>query len=268
MEQPIHRMTSILEVLTIWLLAGVFDAAAGPPLVVDDPDTLDRGHFELFTSFLYDKSGTLRTYAAPTELTIGLAKGWECSINGAYEYNHDESTTPNTVNGVLSLDVGTKFRLLTESPNVPISLAVSGHFRFPTSSNSKFAEQGKPSGSGTLVLARTLGDFALLANVGFGLGGLQNRAEANDTWFFGLAAQRIFAKKYTIFGEVHSTPQVGRFRDAVVNVDGGLLWDLSDRYRISVLLGRGFGPGGADFIVNIGFLLSLGPKPPAARLEK
>ena len=236
--------------------------------MVDDPETLDRGHFELFTSVLYNKSGTLRSYAAPTELTIGLAKGWECTINGAYQYNHDDSSTPNTVNGVLSLDVGTKFHLLTESQNVPISLALSGHVRFPTSSNSKFAEQGKPAGSGTLVLARTFGDFALFANVGFGLAGIQTRAEANDACFFGLAAQRIFAKKYTVFGEVYSTPQVGRFRDAVINVDGGLLWDISDRYRISVLLGRGFGPGGADFIANIGFLLSLGPTPPAVKPGK
>jgi hypothetical protein len=268
MEISTRRIVSILGVLSIWLLAGVFDAAAGPPLVVDDPETLDRGHVELFTSVLYNKSGTRRSYDTPTELTIGLAKWWECSINGAYQYNHDESSTPNTVNGVLSLDVGTKFRLLTESPNMPISLALSGHFRFPTSPNSKFAEQGKPAGSGNLVLARTFGDFALFANVGFGIAGVQTRAEANDAWFFGLAAQRIIAKKYTVFGEVYSTPQVGRFRDAVINFDGGLLWDLSDRYRISVRLGRGFGPGGADFIANIGFLLSLGPKPPATKLEK
>src|SRR5258707_774566 len=131
MEYSTRQITSILGVLSIWLLASVPNAPAGPPLVVDDPETLDRGHFELFTSFLYARSGTLRSYDSPTELTIGLAKGWECSINGAYQYRHDAGSSPNTLNGVLSLEVGTKFRLLTESPTVPVSLAVSGHLRFP-----------------------------------------------------------------------------------------------------------------------------------------
>ena len=258
----------MLAVLSVWLLAGMPAASAGPPLVVDDTETLDRGQFELFTGFSYAKAGSLRAYDSPTELTIGLAKGWECSIHGSYQYFHDASAAPHTVNGVLSLQIGTKLRLLTESPTVPVSIALSGSLRFPTSSSAKYAGQGKPTGGAFLVMSHAIGDFTINANVGYGIGGIQNREVANDGWFFGVAAQRIFAKKYTFFAEGFATPQVGHFREAVINADGGLLWDLSDRYRISVLLGRGFRPGGAEFIGNIGFLVSLGPKPVAEKVVK
>lgn len=242
---------------------------AGPPLVVDDPETLDRGHFELFTSFLYTKAGSQNLYGTPSELTIGLAKGWECSINGAYQYISDSSSSPKTVNGVLSLEVGTKFRLLTESATVPVSLALSGKLRVPTSANSQYAGQGKPSGGGFLILAKAFGDFSINGNVGYDARLLQSRNAAYDAWFFGLSAQRIFAKKYTVVAEVYSFAQVGRFRETVINADGGLLWDLSERYRITALFGRGFRPGGADFLANIGFLLSLGPPaPPEAKAGK
>jgi hypothetical protein len=268
MAFPARRQLSIFGVISMLCFAYLPEVEAGPPLVVDDPETLDRGHFELFTSFLYTKAGSVRSYDTPTELTIGLAKGWECSINGAYQYRSDASSTPDTVNGVLSLEVGTKVRLLTESPTMPVSLALSGKLRFPTSSNSKYADQGKPSGAGVLVIAKAFGDFSIGANVGYGVGGAQNRDVVSDAWFFGVVAQRVFAKKYTIFTEVYAMPQVGRFRAAVINADGGLLWDLSDRYRITLLLGRGFRPGGAEFLANLGFLISLGPKPPATRPEK
>ena len=263
-----RRLIATFGLLALLGFAAARQLHAGPPLVVDDPETLDRGHFELFTSFLYAKEGSLRSYDAPSQLTIGLAKGWECSINAAYQYHAEVGGTPDTVNGVLSLEVGTKFRLLNQAPDMPVSLALSGRLRFPISSNAKYADQGKPSGGAILVLARKLGEFSVNANVGYGVGGAQNRDLVSDAWFFGLAAQRIFAKKYTLFTEVYAMPQVGRFRDAVINADGGLLWDLSDRYRITVLLGRGFRPGGAEFIGNLGFLLSLGPAAPAAKPSK
>ncbi len=268
MEFRSSRLAFIAASLSIFCLADPPQICAGPPLVVDDPVTLDRDHVELFTSFLYTLAGTMRSYASPSELTIGLAKGWECSINGAYEYHSDPSSTPNTVNGLLSLTLGTKFRLLTESPDVPVSLALSAKFRSPTSNTAKFADQGKPSGEGFIIVGKTWGDFTLNGNVGFGVGGAQNRDAVSNAWFFGLAAQRIFAKKYTVFAETYAVPQVGRFRDTVISADGGLLWDLSDRYRITVLLGRGFRPGGADFLGNLGFLLSLGPTPPATKPPK
>jgi hypothetical protein len=268
MEFRSRRLAFIAAVLSICGLANPPLVCAGPPLVVDDPVTLDRDHVELFTSFLYTLAGSARSYASPSELTIGLATGWECSLNGAYQYQRDPSSTPKIVNGLLSLEVGTKFRLLTESPDVPMSLALSAKFRCPTSNNSKFADQGKSSGDGFLIVGKTWGDFTLNGNIGFGVGGAQNRDAVSNAWFFGLAAQRIFAKKYTLFAETYAVPQVGRFRDAVISADGGLLWDLSDRYRITVLLGRGFRPGGADFLCNLGFLLSLGPTTPAAKPAK
>jgi len=268
MDSASRRLVSIATVLSMCWLAGMRDAQAGPPLVVDDPETLDRGQVELFTSILYTKQGAANSYGTPTELTIGLAKGWECSMNGAYQYLTDPSSTPQTVNGLLSLEVGTKFRLLTESPTTPISLAISGKARFPTSADSKYAAQGKTSGGGFLILSKAFGDFSINGNVGYDAGVLQSQKVARDAWFFGFSAQRIFAKKYTVFAEVYSFAQVGRFGETVINADGGLLWDLTDRYRISVLLGRGFRPGGADFIGNIGFLLSLGSAAPAAKQAK
>lgn len=267
MYRPARHFSLIAGFLSMCCL-GLREISAGPPLVVDDPETLDRGHFELFGSFLYTKDGSTNLYSTPTELTIGLAKGWECSVNGAYQYFSDASSRPDTVNGVLSLEVGTKFRVLTEAPDMPISLALSGKLRFPTSANSKFADQGKPIGSGFVILGKAFGDFTINGNVGYGVGGAQTRDAGNDAWFFGVAVQRIFAKKYTIFAEVYSTPQVGRFRGTVINADGGLLWDLSERYRITVLLGRGFRPGGTDFLCNVGFLLSLGSTPSAPKPAK
>ncbi len=253
----VHR--TLLSALAGWSLAATPAALAGPPLVVDDPETLERGQFELFTSFQFTKNRSLRTWETPVELTIGLAPGWECSINGSWQYLQDSNASPTIVNGVLSLEIGTKIRLLTESASMPVSLAVSGKLRFPTSSDAKYANQGRPSGGGLLVLSRTIGSFSVNANIGHGIGGAQNREKVADAWFFGLAAQRVFAKKYTAFVEAYASPEVARFRNAVINADGGLLWDLSARYRVCILAGRGLRPGGADVYANLGFLLSLGP---------
>lgn len=254
---------SVLAAIGSCLFAGATVVVAGPPLVVDDPETLDRGQFEWFTSLQFTKHGSTRTYETPTELTIGLAPGWECSINGSWQYIQDASASPQTINGVLSLGLGTKYRLLAESATMPVSVALSGTLRFPISPNAKYANQGKVTGGGILVVARTFGAFTINANIGYGIGGAQNREKAADAFFFGLAVQRIFAKKYTVFAETYATPEVANCRNAVINADGGLLWDFSDRYRVSFLVGRGFRPGCAEFYANAGFLLSLGPTKPA-----
>ena len=267
MERPARRHHLLHGFVAVIGLAAPC-AIAGPPLVVDDPVTLDRGQFELFTSFLYSRTESQNAYETPAELTIGLAKGWECSIHSAYDYHEDFTASPNTVNGILSVEIGTKVRLLTESESTPVSLAISGKLRLPTSSNSKFANQGKTTGGVFAILGRNVGDYSLNLNVGYGVGGAQNRDLVSDAWFFGLALQRIFQKKYTVFAEVYSTPQVNRFGDAVINADGGLLWDLSDRYRITLLMGRGFRPGGAAFIANLGLLLSFGPQTATTKLAK
>ncbi len=261
MDHAYRRSAWLAGMLAIFLVLGIRHATAGPPLVVDDPETLDRGHFEWFTSVLFAKFGSAHSYDTPTQLTIGLAKGWECSISGAYQYHTNVPASPDPVNGVLSLEVGTKFRLLTESSDVPLSLALAGKLRFPTAPNAKYADQGKASGGGTIVISKAFGDFTLNGNVGYGIGGSQNRDLVGDAWFLGVCAQQIFAKKYTLFAEVYAMPPVGHLRETVINADGGLLWDLSERYRITVLLGRGFRPGGADFVANLGFLLSLGRTP-------
>ena len=143
---------------------------------------------------------------------------------------------------MLNLGLGTKYRFLTASPTVPVSVAFSGTLRFPISSNAKYANQGRVTGGGILVVGRTFGALTVNANVGYGIGGAQNRDKAADAFFLGLSAQRIFAKKYTVFAETYATPQVANCRSAVINADGGLLWDFSNRYRVSFLFGRGFVP--------------------------
>lgn len=71
--RPTHRM--LLSAVAAWLLAVTPVGRAGPPIVIDDPETLDRGQVELFTSFQFTKIRSLRTWETPVELTIGLAPG-------------------------------------------------------------------------------------------------------------------------------------------------------------------------------------------------
>lgn len=61
-----YSVRSLLVTLTILALARNPAALAGPPLVVDDPVTLQRGQSEIFPSFQFTRNGTLRTCEAPT----------------------------------------------------------------------------------------------------------------------------------------------------------------------------------------------------------
>lgn len=94
-------------------------AVAGPPFLTDDPEPVDRGHFETYAfSQWQNQPGTGSTTAAPAiEFNWGFASGLQFHLVGPLQ----NVTAPGTANaaGYGDTEVGIKARFVTETRSRP-----------------------------------------------------------------------------------------------------------------------------------------------------
>ena len=172
---------------------------APPPLITGDVPVADQGHFELYTGFRYQDTGTIQRQLPHLELVYGIVGRWEISA----EANH---LSRAGVHGFDDLTVATKTVLVTESATRP-AVGTSYEFKFANGDALRGLGSGGNEHDLRLRAQKTFGAHTPILNFGYVLvpdASINGRRNARqDVWRASLANEWAVADKTRLLAEAY-----------------------------------------------------------------
>ena len=160
-------------------------AAGGPPMIIDDTGTVDKGHWEVITAMTGQKD--FATVLSPT-LDVNYGSSENTQIHFLIPWNFQQSPGSTIQSGVGSAEIGLKYRFLGD-PDSGFSMLA-----FPRVSidPEQHAEVVLP-----LIIQQRLGKFAVGSQVGIDF----KPGEPNQL-LYGILAGYNASKRVQILAEV------------------------------------------------------------------
>jgi hypothetical protein len=242
-------------------------AAQQRPLVTEDPETIGsglvlvEGGIDHLREVIYPASGLQgNLLRLPTlGVSFGVSSIAELQIDGGF-YQRLTITdrrdgpladqldiTGDTTSDVEDLTVGTKIRLLSETPSRP-AFAVRMATRLPNVGNESGLGLDTMDFYVTGLVAKTVQSIRFVGNGGLGILGDPTRGDRqNDVLMYGFSVARAVRQGLEVVGEVNGRlnlrdgePPVGtnssgamrlggRFTRSTVRVDGGVIIGMTSR---------------------------------------
>ncbi|RQR40214.1 hypothetical protein DIE23_00740 [Burkholderia sp. Bp9143] len=211
-------------------------ALAGPPFVTDDPEPVERGHFEIDTA----ASGTVRQGSHAgllpgVEVNYGLLDNLQVSVNAGMAFMH--ASGDRTHYGFGDTELGAKYRFITEDdtgwrPQVAFAPSVT----LPTGNDRLGLGDGHAHVLLPLWMQKSIGDWTT-----FGGGGyvVNRHAGRNGYWTAGWAALRKFGDRLQLGGEVFYTGAASVDDPSAVGFNLGGIYGMTEHDRILFSFGRG-----------------------------
>lgn len=237
-------------------------AIAGPPLITDDPETVEKGHWEINIPYTLevspkDAAGD-RTWSHETpllDMAYGLFDGHQLKLEVPMQVLDMPGEGPR--GGLGDLSLGYKWRLVDEEQG-PLGLSVYPQVSLPLGDS----DRGFGTGSPALLLPVQIGKHFLddklyvYGDVGYDR---QYARDEVDTWGAGIAVEGEVTDRLTLCGELRYSFGVGGEHD-------DQLWQLGAKVKLTDSLnllgaaGRSFNPGedgGSDLLVYLGIQLTF-----------
>lgn len=257
-------MKNLLCAAALVMLPSVASAQQRP-LVTEDPEVVGPGQVLLELGFdqlweqRYPASGLQGTLLrAPTfGVSVGLGIA-EIQIDGAafqrlqikerFDAPLDDllDFTGDRTSSIDDFTVGTKIRLMTESPGRP-ALGIRFATKLPNASNEKGLGLDTTDFYASVLLAKTVQSLRIVGNAGVGiLGDAVSGNQQNDVLTYGLSVARALTQAAEVVGEVNGRMHTSdieaapgtqssaiargglRFTKGPVRIDGGVILGIME----------------------------------------
>jgi hypothetical protein len=228
--------------------AAIFHSSAfaqgGPPMLTDDPGTVDYRHWEINTALTIEKSATSTAFEAPlVDINYGFRDGIQFKLEFPYAIVQDKGETRKT--GVGSFNAGVKLRLRNnDRGGFAISTYPQFEYKPPISIRRGVIDRGSEFLL-PLEVARKIGPIDLNFELGY-----RFKRFDRDQLLYGLAIGKQLTKRLELDAEVHGEPKrdlVGD--DRVINFGGR--FQLSKHFTLLFSAGRSLRPSFRDGAVNL-----------------
>jgi hypothetical protein len=115
------------------------------PLVVDDADTTESGHFQLNPDFQVARIGSHSLYSVPINPVVGVSACAEVGVTFGYQWRDGSGSTPTTANaeGVSDLVIAPKWRLWRGLDD-KLKFSARLDLKLPTASEKRGLGSGDP----------------------------------------------------------------------------------------------------------------------------
>jgi hypothetical protein len=219
-------------------------AQGGPPMLTDDPGTVDYRHWEINTAVTVEKSETSTGFEAPLiDINYGLRDGVQLKLEFPYAIVLDKGETRKT--GVGSFNAGVKLRFRNNEKG---GFAISSYPQFEFKPAASVRRGVIDRGSEFLLpleVARKLGPIDLNFEVGY-----RFKRFDRDQLLYGLAVGKQFTKRLELDAEIHGEPRRDFLEDdRVINFGGR--FQLSKHFTLLFSAGRSLRPDNRDGAVNL-----------------
>ncbi len=199
-------------------------ALAGPPLLTDDPEPTDTGHWEIYAP-LFEAEGRGGEFDGSfgAELNYGAAKDLQLTVGLPVAYEHGESRW-HAERG--DLELSAKYRIFHDEA-CGLQIAVFPGITLPT------AAQGFGAGRATGLLPvwaqRDMGEWSVFGGGGYAFNpGVDN----SDFWTGGIAVTRTFGERLLLGLEADRQGRDAPDGDAATSFGVGAIYDLPGPLRL------------------------------------
>lgn len=263
----VNKCRALLSVVVLMAIP-LSAAAQQRPLVTEDPETIGSGNILLEGGFdyLWDQpypasglSGNLLRFPV-LGVSFGISSIAEFQIDGGW-YNRltiNErdpkaplagmvTATGETTSSVEDLVIGTKIRVLSETPGRP-AVGVRFATRLPNASNESGLGLDTTDFMATALVGKTVQSIRVVGNIGLGILGDPTRGDRqNDVLLYGLSLARAIAPGVEIVGEFNGRADVregdpppgtesrgimrigGRYTTGTTRIDAALLLGMTSQ---------------------------------------
>ena len=236
------------------------------PLITEDPETVGSGNILFETGLDYERDVFLPwsglrgdvTTLLPFGVSIGVSSIAEIQFDaGFYQKMAIKQRTPapfssildisgDTTSDVDDLNIGVKFKFLSETENRP-AMGFRFSTKLPNASNESGLGKDVQDFQASMTVGKTIQSVRTVVNAGLQiLGDPTTPAKQDDLLIFGLSVARAISQKAEIVGEYTGRVNFGdiitpgaedrgllrfgaRFTQGVVRLDGGILIGVTPR---------------------------------------
>lgn len=235
-RRPLRCMPVFRAALAVGACIASQAVLAGPPFVTDDPEPIERGHFEIDAAGIGTvhrggHSGVLPGF----EVNYGWRDNLEIGTKFGMAFTH--GTGHPTRYGFGDTEIGAKYRFVTEEeagwrPQVAFAPSVT----LPTGNDRLALGDGHTQVLLPLWAQKSIGDWTT-----FGGGGyvVKRQAGQKGYWTGGVAVLRKFGKKLELGGEVFYAGAASVDDASALGFNLGGSYGLSEHDRILFSIGRG-----------------------------
>jgi hypothetical protein len=226
MTQRYRGVAGATLVAAIGLLASTCaNAEGGPPLLTDDPGTVDPGHWEINLAWTAERSADAKYDEAPlADINYGLNDTTQLKFEMPWVVETGRGT-----NGFGAALVGVKWRFVDQGERGwQVSTYPQAAFLPPGLHHAASAE----SGVAWLLPLEVQRDFGAF-DAGFEVG--RTLAHAGDGWVAGVDVGRKVCGRWELLGELHDEGTEGEGHELVFDV--GARATLSEHFTLLASIG-------------------------------
>lgn len=204
----------------------------GPPMITDDPGTVDKGHFEINTGIAFEHTFTESQFEFPfIDINYGVSVRQHVNFEVPLVSQYDKGN--GMLFGLGKLGIGTKFRFVDQEKS-GISIATHPAFSFVISKQA--IDKGVvEKGIEFFIPVEFQKDFN--QNIlGMELGCIINTNE-QDAWTYGALYAREFNERINAAVEINGNTNIN-FDETTLFLNLGSRMTLTPRFRILFSAGK------------------------------
>lgn len=189
-------------------------ASAGPPFLTDDPEPVDRHHYEAYLFGTVDGGPGGSAYAVPAfEFNVGAAPNLQLHLVVPAAY-----VTPGRAWGLGDIELGVKYRFVSETDTRP-QIGVFPQVELPTGNSRLGLGNGRLWARLPLWLQKSRGPWTTYGGVGYQI---NHGPGMKDSLFAGWLVQRQITSRLILGTEVyHQNAQAVGARHTTLTDVGG-----------------------------------------------
>jgi hypothetical protein len=209
--------------------------SAGPPFVTDDPDTPDKGHFEINLAGQYTRFNGGSTANIPSlEVDYGVLSNLEATILIPLGLSQVSGVGTNV--GFGDVELSLKYRFIEEdSWGWRPAVAFAPQINLPSGSEARGLGAGRTTGFIPIWASKDINQWTV-----FGGGGLNINTgpDQKNWWFSGVGVLRELDPNWTVGGELYySSPDATGVKHTM-GFNLGFIYNINDIYHVLFSAGR------------------------------
>lgn len=246
MTTNVYSLRNAAAAVSAFTLAAA-TAIAGPPLLTDDPDTPERGHFEVNVAWTMERGADGWSHETPLlDFNYGLRDDIQLKFEMPWIVADPDGASRRS--GIGNAEFGIKWRFLDEEKS-GISASAYPQFAFNATRRSVRKELVEPGWEFLLPVevSRTFGKTTV-----FGEAGYVWTRDGGNGLLWGVAAEREIGEHFSVLAELHGESGTGfRAHSVVFNVGAHL--QLEEHTALIFSAGRGIRSDDGDETKLLGY---------------
>lgn len=189
----------ILNLFTSVLIAAphAVSAQGGPPMITDDTETVEKGHWEINTAFTVERTEEGRLFGFPAlDINYGMTKHTQLKVEMPWLVLHQNGQ--RSVSGLGNMNIGVRWRFRDEDDKRRVAMSIYPQFEFNTNNSSirrGLVDKG-PEFLMPLQWQTKVGKYGINGDIGYRF------KRGDDEMIYGVVVGREF-KRLELLGEIH-----------------------------------------------------------------